>query len=100
MQIKASAWTAVLACGAMVPLLSQAAVIVGVVAPPPVVAVAPVVPVPGYVWLPGYWAWTGVAYRWTPGRYVVAPRPGAVWVGGHWVARGGGWVWRGGYWRR
>ena len=43
-----------------------------VVAPPVVVQPAPVAPVAvvgGYYWVPGYRAWTGVGYRWVPGRW-------------------------------
>jgi len=100
MRIKIAALSTVLVLGSMLPMLSQAGVIVAVAPPAPVVEVVPTLPGPGYVWLPGCWTWNGAAYIWAPGRYARAPWVGAAWAPGRWVGRRGGWAWRGGYWRR
>jgi hypothetical protein len=110
LRVKIAVASVILACGAMLPMLSQAGglvVRVGVgvpvpvvVAPPaPVVEVVPVAPAVGYVWTPGYWAWGAAAYVWRPGRYVLPPYAGAAWVPGLWGVRGGGYVWAGDHWR-
>lgn len=68
-------------------------------APPAVrVETRTVSPGPDYVWTRGYWRWTGMKYRWVPGRWVIRPRPAAVWVEGQWVQRPGGWAWVAGHW--
>ncbi len=69
------------------------------VGPPAPVVETVVVARPGYVWVPGFYRWSGRAYVWVAGRYVVPPRPRAVWVPGHWVQEPRGWFWIGGAWR-
>jgi hypothetical protein len=96
-KLKALVLTSVLAVNAAP---GNAAVVVGVAPPAPIVEVVPSAPAVGYVWRQGYWSWNGIGYIWRPGVYVVAPRPGLVWVPGHWLARGGGWVWIAGRWTR
>jgi len=78
---------------------AEAAVIIGVAPPAPIVEIMPRVPAPGYVWRPGYWCWGAGRYVWVRGVYIAAPRPAAVWVSGRWAARPGGWAWVGGHWR-
>jgi hypothetical protein len=68
---------------------------------PPVVRIEAQTVAPGanYVWTKGHWRWTGTAYVWVPGGWIVRPRPAAVWVEGHWVKRPSGWVWIAGHWQ-
>jgi hypothetical protein len=56
-------------------------------------------PGPEYVWVDGYQEWTGSAYIWVPGRWVIPPRPHAVWVPGHWDHDRHGWFFIVGRWR-
>ncbi len=67
--------------------------------PVPIVEARVVAPGPRYIWVPGYYLWTGRAYAWAPGRWVLPPRPRAVWVPGHWTHDRRGWYFVGGYWR-
>jgi hypothetical protein len=64
--------------------------------PAEVVAVAPS---PNHLGIRGYWARSGRAWVWVPGRWEVR-RPGHDWVEGHWARRAHGWVWVPGHWRR
>jgi WXXGXW repeat (2 copies) len=52
-----------------------------------------------HVWAGGYHRWSGTAYAWVPGHWVLAPRPAAVWVPGHWRHASGGWYWVEGHWK-
>ncbi len=67
--------------------------------PAPIVEVRRVAPSPRYVWVPGYHTWSGRAYVWTPGVWVVPPRPRAVWVAPRWVHGHSGYYFVAGYWR-
>jgi hypothetical protein len=84
-----------------VPLISQAALFVGVsvnLAPPALpVYVQPPCPAPGYIWMPGYWAWDD-AYYWVPGTWVMAPAVGLLWTPGYWGWSEGAYLWHAGYW--
>jgi hypothetical protein len=66
--------------------------------PAPIVERIPAAPGPNYFWRAGWWRWSGNAYVWAPGAYVVRPYAGARWIAGHWVQRPRGWVWRPGHW--
>jgi hypothetical protein len=87
---------------ALLPLVSQASVAVGIsvnFAPPPLpVYVQPPVPAPGYVWTPGYWAWGPAGYYWVPGVWVLPPAVGLLWTPGYWGWGGGAYLWHAGYW--
>src|SRR5215831_40266 len=89
---------------AVLPLVSSAAVFVGVsvnIAPPVLPAyVQPAIPGPGYIWMPGYWAWGGddEGYYWVPGTWVLAPEVGLLWTPGYWGWSDGFYVWNAGYW--
>jgi hypothetical protein len=87
--------------GIAVPLLSHAAVFVGVsvnIAPPALpVYVQPPMPAAGYVWTPGYWAWDVDGYYWVPGTWVLAPM-GMLWTPGYWGWADGAYLWHAGYW--
>jgi WXXGXW repeat (2 copies) len=72
---------------------------VRVAPPPPVVERVVVAPGPGYVWVPGYHLWSGSAYVWHRGAWVVPPRPRAVWVAPHWQHERRGWYFVEGHWR-
>jgi len=84
-----------------VPLISQAALFVGVsvnIAPPALpVYVQPPCPAPGYIWMPGYWAWDD-DYYWVPGTWVMAPAVGVLWTPGYWGWSEGAYLWHAGYW--
>ncbi len=67
--------------------------------PAPIVEARVVAPGPRYVWVPGYYAWSGRAYLWAPGRWVLPPRPRAVWVPAHWARDRHGWYFIEGHWR-
>lgn len=70
------------------------------VAPPAErVEVVTVSPGPGHVWVKGYYRWTGRAYVWVPGRWVVVRRGYHTWVPGHWAHDRHGWYWIEGHWR-
>jgi len=69
-------------------------------APPPErVEVVEVAPGPGYLWVDGHWNWTGRAYAWEPGRWVVAEGSHHTWARGHWKHNRRGWHWVDGHWR-
>jgi WXXGXW repeat (2 copies) len=78
---------------------ANAAVIVRVAPPPPVVEARVPAPGPGYVWIPGYQRWDGGRYIWVAGSWVLPPRPHARWIAHRWVRRHGGWVLEEGHWR-
>jgi hypothetical protein len=84
-----------------VPLVSQAALFVGVsvnLTPPALpVYVQPPCPAPGYIWMPGYWAWDD-DYYWVPGTWVMAPAVGLLWTPGYWGWSEGAYLWHPGYW--
>ncbi len=69
-------------------------------APPPLRAeVVPAGPGPQHVWVPGYWGWSGAAYTWSPGGWVL-PTPGFhSWVPSSWVHHSQGWQMVQGQWR-
>jgi hypothetical protein len=83
-----------------IPASASTRVYVRVGPPAPIVEVRPVAPGPRYVWVDGYHRWTGRAYAWVPGRWVVPPRARAVWVPGRWVHEKRGYYWVDGHWRR
>lgn len=90
---------AFLLLSALSPLAANAEVVIRI-GPPPVVVERPGPPPrPGYAWIAGYYRWTGRAYMWVPGHYVVPPRPWLIWVPSRWVRRNRGWVFMGGHWR-
>lgn len=67
--------------------------------PAPIVEVRTVAPGPRYAWVGGYHRWSGRAYVWVPGRWVVPPRHRSVWVRPHWEHDRRGWFFVGGRWR-
>jgi len=87
---------------AALPLMSNAAVLIGVsvnIAPPVLpVYVQPPCPSPGYIWIPGYWAWADEGYYWIPGTWALAPSVGLLWTPGYWGWESGAYFWHGGYW--
>ena len=91
----------IIGCALGVAVLADAAEVIVRVAPPPPMnsAVIGVRPGPRYVWTSGYYRWSGRAYVWVPGRWMIPPRSGVVWVAPHWSRRGGGYVYVPGYWR-
>jgi hypothetical protein len=69
------------------------------IAPPaPRVVIVPA-PRPGRIWAPGYWRWTGGAYVWIDGAWIVE-RPGFVYAPSHWARFPGGWRFIAGGWAR
>ncbi|WP_233581241.1 hypothetical protein [Acidipila sp. EB88] len=83
----------------LLPVASQAQVVVRVAPPPPIVEHYGPPPRPGYVWVGGFHRWDGGRYVWTPGHYALPPHPGAVWVRDGYYPHGGGYRYRHGYWR-
>jgi hypothetical protein len=77
---------------------TRARVYVRVGPPAPIVNAVVVTPGPRYVWTPGFYRWSGRAYVWVPGRYVLPPRPRSVWIPGRWTHNRGGWFWIDGRW--
>jgi hypothetical protein len=70
-------------------------------APPPIpVETVPKPPVSEepLIWQPGHWDWTGSAYVWTQGSWVVRAGHGTQWQDGYWVNQGASWVWVAGHW--
>lgn len=85
-----------------VPLVRTPEPVVVPTAPPvprPAVAVRPVRPGPRHAWVEGHHRWSGSAYVWVPGRWVLPPRAGAVWVTPKVVRKGRHWHLTVGYWR-
>jgi hypothetical protein len=82
------------------PASASARVYVRVGPPAPIVEVRAVSPGPKYVWIDGYHRWTGHAYVWVPGRWVVPPHAHAVWVPARWVHDKHGWYVVNGHWHR
>jgi hypothetical protein len=80
---------------------NAAAVFVRVAPPRPVVEHVVRRPGPGYVRVGGHYGWSGRAYVWGPGRWMVPPRPAAVWVAPRWayVPARKGYVFVAGFWR-
>jgi hypothetical protein len=69
------------------------------IAPPmPRVVVTPA-PRPGWIWSPGYWSWTGTAYVWIDGAWLME-RPGFIYAPAHWEHFAGGWRFLPGGWIR
>jgi len=89
------------ALGLGVPREARAAVFVRIAPPRPVVERVVPAPGPRFVWVGGYYRWSGRAYVWVPGRWVVPPHPGAVWVTPAWsfAPARGGYVFVVGHWR-
>ncbi|WP_158941433.1 YXWGXW repeat-containing protein [Granulicella sp. S190] len=83
----------------LLPLASQAQVVIRVGPPAPIVEHYGPPPRPGYVWQGGYHRWDGQRYVWTPGHYGRPPRAGAVWVPGSYDRWHGGYRYHRGYWR-
>lgn len=82
-----------------VPSLCLAGVDANVQAPPPPRAERAPPPRDGYVWAPGYWDWSGRAYHWVSGDFVVERR-GRHWHPDQWQEVGGSWEHVRGYWER
>ncbi len=90
---------AVLLALALVPVASNAQVVVRI-GPPPVVVEHPgPPPEAGVVWVSGYHRWDGARYVWVPGRYERPPHRGAHWVAHRWVRVHDHWEMREGHWR-
>jgi hypothetical protein len=84
-----------------VPREARAEVFVRIGPPRPVVERVVPAPGPRFVWVGGYYRWSGRAYVWVPGRWVVPPHARAVWVAPAWafVPARGGYVFIAGHWR-
>src|SRR5260221_9180116 len=65
------------------------------VAPPPARYEGTPSPRAGYVWAPGYWAWSGHAYNWVPGSFIVERR--GHWLAGRWEQVGAQWHYASGH---
>jgi hypothetical protein len=75
-----------------------AAEIITDVAPPPLRAENPGRPRDGYAWAPGHWEWSGHAYQWVPGSYIVEHGK-AHWVADQWQPMDGSqWRYLPGHW--
>lgn len=53
----------------------------------------------GYAWSPGHWEWSGHAYYWVTGTWVVQRR-GARYVASRWEQDGTQWHFVQGHWER
>ena len=67
--------------------------------PAPIHEVVTVAPAIGMVWTPGFWAWTGVRYQWTAGRWAHPPEGRSQWQPGYWQHTPRGHVYVPGAWR-
>ena len=95
---KALVMTAIAVSAGVLPVASDAAVVVDVAVAPPAPRVVVVPPQrAGYVWAPGYWRWNGARYVWVDGRWV-HERRGYRWVPEQWVAAGPRWHFVPGHW--
>jgi hypothetical protein len=85
---------------AVLPVATQAGVIVSITVAPPVlpVYVQPVCPEVGYLWTPGYWAYGDAGYYWVPGVWMAPPQVGYLWTPGYWGWNSGVYAWNAGYW--
>jgi len=66
--------------------------------PAPRIVVMPA-PRPGWTWSPGHWRWSGTAYVWVDGVWLVE-RPGFRFVPAHWNRFPDGWRFIPGGWVR
>jgi hypothetical protein len=83
----------------LLPVASQAQVVIRIGPPAPIVEHYGPPPQPGFVWIAGYHRYEGDHYVWTPGHWDRPPHPGAVWVAHRWEHRHGNWVLIEGHWR-
>ena len=100
MSLRGTILSGVFALGAaLVPIVSDAKVLVVEVAPPPArVEVAPAARA-GYLWAPGHWGWRSDKHVWVGGHWI-RERPGQHWVPHRWEQREGRWHLHEGYWGR
>jgi hypothetical protein len=68
--------------------------------PPPQSEAIPKPPVSDQplIWQPGHWDWTGSAYAWTGGAWVLRAGHGTGWQDGYWKQVDGKWTWVGPHW--
>lgn len=84
------------------PPMTQSRVVSQQPPPPPSSQPADVVtapPSPTAIWIPGYWAYNGVGYVWTSGRWEVPPPNCHAYVAPYWAYQGGSYVYVQGSWR-
>jgi WXXGXW repeat (2 copies) len=70
-------------------------------APPPIPTEAvpkPPVSEAPLIWQPGHWDWTGSAYAWQGGRWVLREGHGTQWQDGYWSNSAGAWQWVPAHW--
>lgn len=83
----------------LLPVATNAQVVVRIGPPAAVVEHPGPPPGPGFVWIAGFHRWDGGRYVWVPGHYERPPHRGARWVPARWQHRHGGWVMTEGHWR-